>query len=105
MDAKVGSVKSDTSDLIEPGSMTTGEVRSSVERFPGGVALRVIDRSHPLHCEHVSDHLPGYGKRRSILVPSLSLALSGSQLRGLHQRLLNVLVPLFGDGRSNQLVR
>jgi hypothetical protein len=66
------------------------------------------------HCEHVGDHLPGYGKRRPILVPSLSLplinqsqfvAVSRSQFRGLHKRLLNVLVPLFGDGHSNELVR
>jgi hypothetical protein len=28
-----------------------------------------------------------------------------SQFRGLHENLLNVLVPLFGDGHSNQLVR
>ena len=25
-----------------------------------------------LHCDHVGDHLPGYGKRRPVLVPSLA---------------------------------
>jgi hypothetical protein len=43
--------------------------------------------------EHVGDHLSGYGKRRPVLVPSLSLplinqsqlgAVSRSQFRGLH---------------------
>ena len=63
--------------------------------------------------EHVGDHLPGYGKRCPVLVPSLSfplinqcqlMAVSRSQFRSLHQYLLNVLVPLLGDGHSNQLV-
>src|SRR5258705_179598 len=64
--------------------------------------------------EHVGNHLPGYGERRPVLVPSLLfpfinqrqlMVVSRSQFRGLHQRLLNVLVPLFGDGHSNELVR
>src|ERR1700716_402014 len=46
-----------------------------------------------LHCEHVGNHLPCYGKRRPVLVPSLLfpprtrrrlVAVSRSQFRGLH---------------------
>src|SRR5260370_35294032 len=83
--------------------------RASSEFFGGHEVL-----FSAFYCKHVGDHLSGYGERRPILVPSLSfslidqsqfVAVSRSQFRSLHENLLNVLVPLFGDGHSNQLVR
>ena len=53
-----------------------------------------------LHCEHVGNHLPGYGKRHPILVPSLSLPLiNQSQLMAVSRS--QFPCPTIRDAPSN----
>lgn len=89
--------------------VAAGLVRGASE-FPNAHEVLLSE----FYGKHIGDDLSGYGERRPFCVPSLSfslikrrpfVAVSKSQFRGLYENFLDVLVPLFGNGHSNQLVR
>jgi hypothetical protein len=67
----------------------------------------------PIHGEQIGDHLPSYGKRRTIAIPLLLrgfikqgqiVVLPGRQLGGFHQHPLDMFVALFGKWGARHLV-